>query len=128
MIINALANRRPLYRLAHYFFDVDGAKPFGPAVTVRQLNDDAMGRALDTLAAADPKEVYATVALGAVCHEDVSSDVLHTDTTSVLMLVEGKRQLPNNPQAGPATLAGAGPVREHLPFLDATRIRPMNGR
>ncbi len=83
MIINALTRRCPLYRMDHFFHDVDVAKLFGPAVTPRQLNDDAMGRALDKVAEANAKEVYATVALQAVCRENISLEILHADTTSV---------------------------------------------
>jgi len=83
IIINTLMNRRPLYRLEQFFAGMDVSKLFGPGVTASALNDDAMGRALDKLAEAGAGEVYGTVALQAVCHEGVSIDVLHADTTSV---------------------------------------------
>ena len=83
VIINTLMNRRPLYRLEEFFSDMDVSKMFGPGVKADDINDDAVGRALDKLAEANPREVYGTVSLKAVCHEGVSVEVLHADTTSV---------------------------------------------
>jgi len=66
MIINVLTNRRPLYKLEEFFKNIDVEKVFGPGIEAGDLNDDAMGRALDKLAEAGPKEVYCTVALRAL--------------------------------------------------------------
>ena len=58
-ISKALIRRCPLYRVDHFSRDVDVAKLFGSTITPRQLNDDAMGRALDKVTEANTKEVYA---------------------------------------------------------------------
>jgi len=57
IIINALMNRRPLYRLEQFFAGMEVSKLFGPGVTASALNDDAMGRAQDRWAEAGAGEV-----------------------------------------------------------------------
>lgn len=83
LIINALMNRRPLFRLEEFYRDMDTAKLFGPGIQPDDLNDDALARALDKLAAAGPQRVYTAVALRVVCREQVALDTIHADTTSV---------------------------------------------
>lgn len=83
IIINTLMNRWPLYRMERFFAGMDGQKIFGPGIIAGDLNDDALGRALDKLAVAGPREVYGTIALQVAMAEGVSMEVLHADTTSV---------------------------------------------
>ena len=49
---------------------------------LENLNNHTLGRALDKLAAAGPRTVLGTVLLEAAARENVSTDVLHADTTS----------------------------------------------
>ncbi len=49
-------------------------------MTPRPLNHDAMGRALDKVAEACAKEVYALMPLQAVCPENIILEVLHADS------------------------------------------------
>jgi len=48
-----------------------------------QLNDKALGRALDKLWDADAKRVYSTICFRAIEAYEVAIDRLHCDTTSV---------------------------------------------
>jgi len=83
MIINCLMNRSPLYQLPVFFEHMDVENMFGEGITPSDLNDDAMGRALDKLAEAGPEKVYGTVALRVMCNENIDVGIIHADTTSV---------------------------------------------
>ena len=82
LILNTLAGRTPLYRVAEFYEDTAIEQVFGPGVLAEALNDDALARALDKLAAAGPRLVYSAVAARACLLEGIASDFLHYDTTS----------------------------------------------
>jgi transposase len=83
LIMAILENRRALYRLHLLYEEKDPELLLGQGVEPDALNDKAVARALDKLAAADPKRVYATVCLRAVEAYEVAVEQLHSDTTSV---------------------------------------------
>jgi len=83
MIINCLMNRSALYQLPVFFEHMDVENMFGQGITPNDLNDHAMGRALDKMAAVGPEKVYGTVSLRVICEEDIDVGILHGDTTSV---------------------------------------------
>ena len=82
LIMNSLTEGQPMYRLPEFFRNTDVENLFGQGITPDNLNDHAFGRALDKLAEAEPSTVLGTVLLEATAREDVSTDVLHADTTS----------------------------------------------
>lgn len=82
VIMNCLTEGQPMYRLPEFFRETDTENLFGGGIEPDNLNDDAFGRALDKLAAADPRTVLGTVLLEAAKREAVETDVLHADTTS----------------------------------------------
>jgi len=57
LIMNILVDRHPLYVLPQFFQDMDTEKLFGTGILPEDLNDHAVGRALDKLAAAGPERV-----------------------------------------------------------------------
>jgi transposase len=114
MIINLLGSRKPLYLMHEYFQHMDVATLFGPGIQARDLNDDALARALDKLARAGPGLVYGTIALAAARQEGVDLRVIHGDTTSVS--VEGAyEQKPGEPP--PPLLLTHGHSKDHRPDL-----------
>lgn len=82
LILNTLAGRTPLYRVAEFYEDTATERVFGPGVLPKALNDDALARALDKLAEAGPRRIYSAVAARACLLEGIASDFLHYDTTS----------------------------------------------
>ncbi len=83
LLINILLNRRPLYKVEQTYSNMDTEKLFGPGISWHSLNDDALARALDKLAEADPEKVYQALVLEVLSTENVTVDALHADTTSV---------------------------------------------
>ena len=82
LITNCLTRGQPMYRLPEFFHDTDTENLFGEGISSEDLNDHTLGRALDKLSDADPGTVLGTVLVEAAAREDVSTDVLHADTTS----------------------------------------------
>ncbi|MFB6346047.1 MAG: IS1634 family transposase [bacterium] len=83
MVINALEDRKPLYHIEEYYEHKDVEKLFGEGISADDLNDDALGRALDKLAEAGGWEVYGDVVLEVIRREECPVRRLHGDTTSV---------------------------------------------
>jgi transposase len=68
---------------ARIFQETDTGNLFGENIDADHLNDHRLGRALDSLSAAEPSTVLETVLLKAASREDLSTEVVHADTTSV---------------------------------------------
>lgn len=72
--------------MPEFYGELETSLLFGPDVRAEDLNDDALARALDKLAAAGPARVYMTVAARALARMQVPWQELlssHVDTTSV---------------------------------------------
>lgn len=82
LVVNILTGRRPLYRVGEAFDDGDVELVLGRGVTIPDLNDSALARALDKLFEAGPKQVFAAVAARAVLVEKVDRHRLHWDSTT----------------------------------------------
>ena len=83
LVIAYIENRKALYRIEEAYAHRDVELLLGQGVVAEQLNDKALGRALDKLWDADAKRVYSTICFRAVEAYEVVIDRLHTDTTSV---------------------------------------------
>lgn len=55
---------------------------FGSGIEADAFNDDALGRALDKLAEANPKQIYGNIVLSAVAKHKIKFASVHADTTS----------------------------------------------
>lgn len=78
--INILVHRQALYRVADFYRDQDMDVLFGEQrVKPEDLNDDALGRALDKLAFSDLKKLFSTIALTAAATHDVPIERLHVE-------------------------------------------------
>ena len=85
LMLCALFDRTALFRVQQVLRHQDLPVLFGPGVTAEAFNDDALGRALDKLAAARPAAVFHSVAAKVWAHERVPFDTLHGDTTAVAL-------------------------------------------
>jgi len=83
LLVNILTDRQPLYRVAEFYEHQDVALLFAEDITSEDLHDDTLGRSLDRLFLADPKQVFQTVACGAVSRGHVKLGFVHADTTSL---------------------------------------------
>jgi len=83
LVVAIIDNRRALYRLPLFFATRDAELLLGRPTSPEALNDKAIARALDKLAAAEPKRVYASLCLRAIEAYHLVVERLHTDTTSV---------------------------------------------
>ncbi len=70
----------------------------GEGVTADQLNDDSLGRTLDAIYAADPTEVYASVAANSCQILGLESQSVHLDSTSFHM--DGRYNADADPDEG----------------------------
>ena len=82
LIINLLTDREPLYPVGEAFNLTDVPLLLGAGITAADLTDDALGRALDKLAAAGAAAVFSAVAARAYAVEGIDRGGMHFDTTS----------------------------------------------
>ena len=82
LILNLLTDRQPLYQVTDAFRLTDVPLLLGPGVTAADLTDDALGRALDKLAAAGAAAVFSAVAARAYAVEAIDRGGMHFDTPS----------------------------------------------
>jgi len=83
LIINIFSRKRPLYRIDETYEHMDIENLFGRGICLEDLTDYNLARALDKLAARGPHEIFSTLCLRVICHEQVSLKYLHNDTTSI---------------------------------------------
>lgn len=83
LIINIFGRKRPLYRIDETYEHMDIENLFGRDITLEDLTDYNLARALDKLAERGLHEIYSTICLRAICHEQISLTYLHNDTTSI---------------------------------------------
>lgn len=83
LVINMFGGRKPLYRMDEFYANLDIENLFGKGVTKKDLTDYTLARSLDKLADRGPQEVFSTLCLRAICHEQIKIKYLHNDTTSV---------------------------------------------
>jgi transposase len=82
LVINTLTGRDPLYRVERYYETQDVEVLFGAGVTAHDFNNDAIGRTLDRLHAANPKALMTSITLESLLTEDKPLIFAHADTTS----------------------------------------------
>ncbi len=86
LVLNLLTARQPLYRVPEEFALTDTALLVGAGITAADLTDEALGRALDKLAAAGGATVFSAVAARALLHDQVwtpdAALFVHWDSTT----------------------------------------------
>lgn len=83
MILNGLGfvNQR-LYLVPDFFRNKPVELLLGEGVTAEQLNDDTLGRTMDTIFTSNPTELYAAVAANSCTILGLASKFAHLDSTS----------------------------------------------
>jgi transposase len=104
------------YLVRRFFHHKPTYQRISPRVRPPQLNDDALGRALDTLYAYGVTELCSLLAATAAERLGRAPRFVHLDTTSVH--VDGRDNSDEGPgeQVGPST---RGHSRDHRPDLNA---------
>jgi transposase len=83
MILNGLGFvNRALYLMPHFFKDKPVERLLGEGVAAEHLNDDTLGRALDTIYAYGPETLYGQLAAQSAKRLGLSCKVGHIDTSS----------------------------------------------
>lgn len=88
LMLCVFGGREALYRVEKFYQGHNLERLFGPGVLAKDFNDDALGRALDKLSAADPKRVFSTLAFHALTVQEIPWEAVHADTTSVSLYGE----------------------------------------
>lgn len=83
LIVNILVHRRPLYLVREFYEAMDLSVLFDEPVSAADLNDDALGRALDRLYEANSQLCFQTIAATAITRGHLEVRSVHADTTSV---------------------------------------------
>lgn len=68
LLINIATDRKALYKVAEFYEKMDTELLFGDGVTAADLNDDALGRALDILHDADIEGLYPKLAMSTIAN------------------------------------------------------------
>src|SRR5438034_4242110 len=83
MVLNGLGFvSRPLYLTPEIYANKPVDLLFGPGIEAADLNDDSLGRALDHLFEAGVTEVFARIAVRALCVFGIETRFAHLDTTA----------------------------------------------
>lgn len=83
MILNCLGfTDSRLYMYSQYFETIPIERLLGPQISVSDLNDDVLGRTLDSIHAADPTQLFMKIALKMMKKINLKTQLLHCDTTN----------------------------------------------
>jgi transposase len=111
-----------LYRVPRFFQNQPTSRLIAPRVTPKQLNDDALGRAFDTLSAAGVTALYRLMAATAAQRLGLTPRVAHLDRTSVHG--DGRDNSDEAPDAQVMHLT-RGYSRDHRPDLHQVMLELM---
>src|SRR6266571_16578 len=83
MVLNGLGFvNQQLYLVPHFFQNKPTSRLIAPAIKASHLNDDTLGRALDTLYDAGVTELYSLIATTAAKRLGLAPTCTHLDSTS----------------------------------------------
>jgi transposase len=116
MILNGLGFvNQQLYLVPHFFQNKPIPRLIGPGIDARHLNDDTLGRALDSLYAYGVTELYSLIAVTAAKRLGLTPQMVHLDSTS--FHVDGRYNHDEEPDAGVIHIT-RGYSRDHRPDLN----------
>jgi len=96
IIIDALDERSPLYRMIEYFETTDTEQLLGKDVEASHFNDDRLGRTLDIIYEHGAAQFFGDIAISAFSEFHLDLRSLHVDTTSKSVYGDYKHQNPNS--------------------------------
>ena len=118
MILNGLGfTNKALYLFPKYFEDKPIERLLGPGIKSEDINDDALGRALDAIHEFNPTELYARLSVNTVNILGLTPKSGHLDSTSIH--VDGKYNAATPPEDGSKQIhITKGYSRDHRPELN----------
>jgi transposase len=120
MVLNGLGFiNQALYLVPRFFQYKPTSRLISPRVTPKQLNDDALGRALDILYAAGVTELYSLIAATAATRLGLAPRFAHLDSTS--FHVDGRYNSPEAPDERVVHIT-RGYSRDHRPDLNQVML------
>jgi transposase len=120
MVLNGLGFiNQALYLVPRFFHNKPTYQLISPRVTPKQLNDDALGRALDTLYAYGVTELYSLLAATAAERLGLAPRFVHLDTTSVH--VDGRDNRDEEPEEQVVHIT-RGYSRDHRPDVNQVML------
>ena len=122
MVLNGLGFiNHALYLVPRFFQDKPTSRLISPRVTPAQLNDDALGRALDTLYAYGVTELYSLIAATAAKRLGLCPTYAHLDSTS--FHVDGRYNSDEPPEEEETVVhITRGYSRDHRPDLNQVML------
>jgi transposase len=123
MVLNGLGViNQALYLVPRFFHNKPTYQLISPRVPPQQLNDDALGRALDTLYAYGVTELYSLLAATAAERLGLAPRFVHLDTTS--FHVDGRYNSDEAPEEQVVPIT-RGYSRDHRPDLNQVMLELM---
>jgi transposase len=120
MVLNGLGFiNQALYLVPRFFHNKPTSRLISPRVSPHQLNDDALGRALDTLYTYGVTELYSLIAAHAAERLALVPRFAHLDTTS--FHVDGRYNSNDEPEAQVVHIT-RGYSRDHRPDLNQVML------
>jgi transposase len=120
MVLNGLGFiNQALYLVPRFFHNKPTYRLISPRVAPDQLNDDALGRALDTLYAYGVTELYSLLAATAAAHLGLMPSFAHLDSTS--FHVDGRYNSDEAPVEQVVHIT-RGYSRDHRPDLNQVML------
>jgi transposase len=123
MVLNGLGCiNQALYLVPRFFQNKPTSRLISPRVVPEQLNDDALGRALETLYASGVTELYSLIAATAAERLGLAPRFAHLDSTS--FHVDGRYNSDAEPEAKVVHIT-RGYSRDHRPDLNQVMLELM---
>jgi transposase len=123
MVLNGLGFiNHALYLVPRFFHNKPTYRLISPRVAPAQLNDDALGRALDTLYKYGVTELYSLIAVRAATRLGLAPTYAHLDTTS--FHVDGRYNSDQAPDEQVVHIT-RGYSRDHRPDLNQVMLELM---
>jgi transposase len=120
MVLNGLGFvNQQLYLVPHFFHNKPTSRLIAPAIEAKHLNDDTLGRALDTLYDYGVTELYSLIAATAAQRLRLAPRFAHLDTTS--FHVDGRYNSEEEPDEQVVHLT-RGYSRDHRPDLNQVML------
>ena len=120
MVLNGLGFvNQQLYLVPHFFQNKPIARLIAPGIQASHLNDDTLGRALDTLYGYGVTELYSLIAATAAKRLGLAPTRMHLDSTS--FHVDGRYNSEKEPEAEVIHIT-RGYSRDHRPDLNQVML------
>src|ERR671937_1760282 len=120
MVLNGLGFvNQQLYLVPHFFHNKPLSRLIAPGIQASHLNDDTLGRALDTLYAVGVTELYSLIAATAAQRLGLTPTFTHLDSTS--FHVDGRYNSDEEPSEHVVHIT-KGYSRDHRPDLNQVML------